>query len=264
MPGISAVVPTYNADWRLERCLESARYADEIVIVDMCSTNDTVARARRYTDRIFVRGGGGDINANINFGFAEARHEYLHLVPQDHVIPDELASELRRIAGEGQADVVEFAQRTFKFGREIRFGGADDRWVKFFARKGALIVPEGSLHAPIETAPGAQVVRARAEVLHNSDVTISNWLAKQNRFTDLDTGRHGGERLGGLGPAKMTAHMARIFFNLYVRRQGYRDGVHGYLLAMFSAFYALTEQAKLFERSWSWDDVPAPLRPPGV
>lgn len=266
MPGISVVSPTYNADWRLERCLQSARYADEIIAVDMCSPNDTAARVRAFTDRIFVRDGGGDINANINFGIAQARHDYIHIVPQDHVIPDDLAAELRQIAAEGNADVVEFEQRTFKFGREIKHGGADERWVRFFARKGKLTFPEGGLHQGPTSAPDARVVRARAAVLHNSDVRISDWLAKQNRFTDLDVGKlgfaHADDLLRPFGPARLTLRMARTFLNLYVKRQGRRDGVHGYLLAMFSAFYHLAEQAKLYEKHQSWDDVPEALRPP--
>jgi glycosyltransferase involved in cell wall biosynthesis len=266
--GISAVVPTYNADWRLERCLESLRYADELVIVDMCSTNDTAARARTFTDRVYVRDGGGDINANINFGLSQARHEYIHLAPQDHVISPELAAELRQIAAAGSADVVELEQRNFKFGREILFGGATDRWVRAFGRKEALRAPEGRLHEPLALAPNARVVRARARVLHNSDVSISDWLTKQNRFTDLDVSRlgfsHHADIMKPLGAARVSLRMARIFFNLYVKRHGYRDGLHGYLLAMFAAFYNLTEQAKLFERHWSWDDLPAEIRPPAA
>jgi glycosyltransferase involved in cell wall biosynthesis len=260
------VVPTYNADWRLERCLSSLGYADEIVIVDMCSTNDTVARARAFTDRIFVRDGNGDINGNINFGFAQARHEYLHLAPQDHVIPGDLATELRAFANEGTADVVEFEQRTFKFGREIRYGSADERFVMFFARKGSLTLPEGALHKGPQPAAGAKIARARASVLHNSDVRISDWLAKQNRFTDIDVGKLGFAHFDDLGQrfgqARLTLRMARTFVNLYFRRHGHRDGAHGYLLAMFSSFYQLVEQAKVLEQHWSWRDVPSELTPP--
>jgi glycosyltransferase involved in cell wall biosynthesis len=260
------VVPTYNADWRLERCLRSLRHADEIIVVDMCSTNDTVARARAFTDRVFVRDGGGDVHNNTNFGVAQARHEYIQLAPYDHVFPVELSAELRQIADEGSADVVEYEQRTFKFGREILHGAADERVIRSFGRKEALRPPEGALHVSTQAAAGARVIRARNHVLHNSDVKIADWLTKQNRFTEIDVHRlgfhHHDDLMRRFGRTRLTLRMARTFFNLYVKRRGHRDGVHGYLLAAFSAFYDLTEQAKLFERTWSWQDVPAELRPP--
>ena len=266
MPKITAVIPTYNADWRLERCLRSLRYADEIIAVDMCSTNDTAERARALADQLFVRDGGGDIHANVNFGISKAQHEYIHLAAQDHVVPPALAAELRQFATQGEVDVVEFEQRTFKFGREILFGAAEERWLPTFARKGSLLPEEGALHRGFQFAPGVRKVRARAHVLHNSDVKISDWLTKQNRFTDLDVERlnftHFNDLTRSFGPARLTLRMIRTFVNLYIKRHGYRDGVHGYLLAMFSAFYNLTEQAKLFERQWDWSDVPPELRPP--
>lgn len=265
-PLISAVVVTYNADWRLERCLESLRYADELIVVDMCSSDDTVTRARRYTDRVFVRDGGGDINGNANFGIAQARGTYIHVAAQDHVIPPTLAAELRAFADADQVDVVIIEQRTFKFGKELRHGAADERATPFFYRKGKVVIPAGALHRWPSICDGARVATASHALLHNSDVTISDWITKLNRFTDLDVQRlgfaHHGDILRPFGCARVALRMAHMFWNLYFRRRGYRDGEHGFLLAMFLAFYHLTEEAKLFEQHWDGTLVPEELRAP--
>jgi glycosyltransferase involved in cell wall biosynthesis len=264
-PAISAVVPTFNADWRLERTLESLRFVDELIVVDMCSTNDTVARCRAFTQNIHVREGGGDINANVNFGISRTAHDTVMQVAQDHVVPGALADEVRTFARSQEGDILLAEQRNFKFGREILFGAASERAIPVAFKKGSWKNVEGSLHAGGTHAKDVRRVMAVNPILHNSDVSFSGMVAKFNRFTDLDAKlgyvRHG-DSLKPWPAYRVTTRMFRIFFNLYVRRRGYRDGMHGYILAMMSAFYTFLEEAKLFESKVDWSGLPREVRPP--
>ena len=76
MPGITATLITLNESANLAAALESVRWADEIIVVDAESTDDTVAIARRYTDRVFVRPWPGYIEQK-NFAAAQASHDWI-------------------------------------------------------------------------------------------------------------------------------------------------------------------------------------------
>ena len=102
MPGITATIITLNESARLAAALESVRWADEVIVVDAESSDDTVAIARRYTDRVFVRPWPGYIEQK-NFAASQAGHDSISSLDADERVTPALAGEIRERLAEGPA-----------------------------------------------------------------------------------------------------------------------------------------------------------------
>ena len=93
---VSVVVVSFNTRDKLVRCLSCIEPEHEIIVVDSQSTDDTVAIARRYTDKVIVRPWPGYI-AQKNFAAEQASHDWIFSLDADERIPEALASEIRAL-----------------------------------------------------------------------------------------------------------------------------------------------------------------------
>ena len=117
---VTATVITFNEAANIKAALESLSWADEIVVVDSESTDDTVAIARRFTDRVIVRPWPGYVEQK-NFAAAQASHDWIFSLDADERVSRELARELTALIKRGPAVAGYRVPRvTFHLGRWIR------------------------------------------------------------------------------------------------------------------------------------------------
>jgi glycosyltransferase involved in cell wall biosynthesis len=102
---VTATVITFNEAANIEAALDSLSFADEIIVVDSESTDDTVALARRFTDRVFVRSWPGYI-AQKNFAAEQAAHDWIVSLDADERVSPPLADEIRGLLAEGSQPAV--------------------------------------------------------------------------------------------------------------------------------------------------------------
>src|SRR2546428_5190267 len=118
---LSVVVITKNEERNIGVCLESVRWADEIIVVDAESTDRTIAIAREYTEKVFVRPWPG-FGPQKNFGVEQACTDWVLIVDADERVSQELAGEIRRVlAHRSVQDPVAFQvpRRNFYYGRWV-------------------------------------------------------------------------------------------------------------------------------------------------
>ena len=94
---ISVVVNTKNEGRTLDRCLASAAWADEIVVLDMSSDDETVAVARKYTEKVFSCPDFGYVEPARNLAISHATGDWVFLLDADEVVPARLAAGIRKI-----------------------------------------------------------------------------------------------------------------------------------------------------------------------
>ena len=117
---VTATVITFNESANIKAALESLSWADEIVVVDSESTDDTVAIARRFTDRVIVRPWPGYVEQK-NFAAAQASHDWIFSLDADERVTPELAGELTALIKRGPAVAgYRLPRVTFHLGRWIR------------------------------------------------------------------------------------------------------------------------------------------------
>lgn len=252
MPRLSVVIPTYNVAGIVGRCLDSLAFADEVVVVDMFSTDETEAVCRRYPNVRFLQN-QDYIFANVNLGIDQASGDWLMRHDSDEVITPELRDEIRDVLsrdGDGY-DGFYIAEQTYVFGRWIPLNGEPGKGgrEKLFRR--------GHLRYPVEREHEAPIVSGRwgylkSAYLHYSHPSISGWVAKMNYYTDRDAERSQPPDPKLFRPHRFITYPLQVFRYHYFAVGLRRHGRHGLILALLMAVYAFVERAKLWER-WRQD-----------
>ncbi|HEX8422020.1 MAG TPA: glycosyltransferase family 2 protein, partial [Pyrinomonadaceae bacterium] len=99
---VSVVVNTKNEEQSLDRCLRSVAWADEIIVLDMNSDDETVAIARRHTDKVFSCPDFGYVEPARNLAISHATGDWVLVLDADEIVPPRLAANIRKIIAESE------------------------------------------------------------------------------------------------------------------------------------------------------------------
>ena len=241
---LSAVVVARNEEAQLASCLETLRFADEIVVVLDRSTDRSAEIARGFGARL-VEGAWEREGPRRNASLDACRGAWVLEIDADERVPPALAAAIRAAIAAPAEDIYLVPIANYVGGHLVRHGwgaynGVAAKPILF--RAGAKRWGEGRVHPKIILAGP----RARLEQTldHLVDRDLSDMFQRLNRYTDL-AALDAIER--GQMPSLKSA-LRRIFsrgWKSYVARQGYREGAWGVSLATFSALYSLLTELKL-------------------
>jgi len=238
---LSVVLLVRNEEQNVRRALESVKWADEIVVVDDYSTDRTVDICREYTDRIFQRR-LDDFDRQRNFGLAQATGEWILSLDADEEVTPELAAEIQAvIATNPPQDVFAIPFRDLIFGRWQQGGGWSRPNRRLYRRHCRWTE---SVHERVQAMPAEGQLQHC--IRHYSHRSISGFLQKMDRYTTQEAQAcyARGKRTS---PLRLLLSPLRDFFIRYWRWGGYRDGMHGLVLAVLMAFYVFLVRAKVWE-----------------
>lgn len=247
MATLTVIVLTLNEERNIAECLETVRWADQIILVDSGSTDRTVELAGRYTSRILTvawRGYGAARNA----GLDHSEGDWILWLDADERVPPELAAEIRGILASDTGAVAGFqvARRAYFCGKWIRHCGWYPSRVTRLFRKGTGRFSETNVHEQLVLGGAVRVLQH--DLLHFTDPDLRHYFGKFNTYTSLAA--------QDMRAAGRKFHMADIilrpafqFLKMYVVRLGFLDGIHGFILCVASSAYVFTKYAKLWELS---------------
>lgn len=236
---LSALVVAHNEEAQIAACLDTLRFADEIVVVlDKC-TDRTREIAARYTDKLLE--GSWDIEGERrNLGIAACTGDWILEVDADERVQPDLCREILR--------VIETAPKPAYFlvpydnyvgSRLVRYGwGASwgvSATVRLFS-KGAKSWGMTKIHPPV-TLTG-QKLWLKTPMVHYVDRDISDMIKRLDRYT---TARAADLRASGdIGtfPDNLRRIFSR-FLKCYIGRKGYKEGQLGFLIALFAGLFPI-------------------------
>lgn len=243
---LSVVVITYNEEENIERCLKSiVSIADEILVVDSFSTDNTVAIARSMGARVIQNPFKGFIQQRA-FAVKNAKYDHLLALDADEVVSAELLESLTATKHNWTCDCY-FNNRLNKFGqRWIRHGAwYPDRKMRFFDRRK---VTFGGLEPHDEIVPveGASTGFLKGDLQHIMHENIFERIQKINEFSTVAARSLHKKGVKGTYFRLLYKPFAR-FWGDYLFKWGVLDGFYGFFLACASAHYAFYREAKLIE-----------------
>lgn len=241
---ISVCILTFNNDRTIERCLASLQWADEVVIVDSYSTDDTLEICRRYTDQIYQRKWTSHQD-QYRYAADLTSNRWVMFVDADEEVPPELAQEIQEElkANNGQWDGYISHRLTYYLGRWIKYGGwYPDYEIRVYDRnKGRW---EGGLHAKV-TVDG-KLKTLRNCYRHYTYKDISDQMQTIDRYSQVAA-----EDMLLEGKRFSLAHMLLNplfrFLKEYVFKRGFLDGIPGLIIVVSTMFYVFIKHAKLWE-----------------
>ncbi len=242
---VSLYIIAYNEAHSLRALLPTVLWADEVVVVDSFSTDDT----KKVCGEFGVR------HVDVKFeGFGKLRNSALKLLRHDWVVSidsderctPELATEIRRTLAAGpQFGAYHVPRKSHFLGRLMRHCGwyPDYRQPQLFNRK-KMQYAEDLVHESFKL--DGKLGYLKEHVLQFPWATIEIAAAKLQRYSTLMAQRyHADGKRAGL--TRLLFSPVAMFLKVYVIKQGWRDGRHGFILATLYAYYTFLKYAKLWE-----------------
>ena len=228
------IIIALNQESHIIPCLETVRWADEIVLVDSGSTDRTLELARGFTDRIFTIEWPG-FGAAKNFALDQARGDWVLSLDTDERVPAALREEILTAVREGGPYAgYRIPRKNYFGGRWIkRLGWYPDYTLRLF-RRGQGRFRERAVHEEVVVNGPVGVLQTPLE--HYSYASVSDYILRQERYARLAAAemlREGRRPVAGELFWRPVSH----FFKLYVLRLGFLEGRLGYTLAVLSSLY---------------------------
>jgi glycosyltransferase involved in cell wall biosynthesis len=244
VPKLSVTVITRDEAADIAAALESVAWADEIVVVDSGSTDETIAIARRYTDCVVVREWPG-YGAQKNIAATLATHDWILSIDADERVTPALGQEIRALlATDPQHAAYRLPRVTWHLGRWVRTTDwYPDPQLRLYRRDRARWISP-LVHESV-TVDGS-VGRLAHELQHYAYRDVADHLNTIDRYTTLSARQmHANGQSAGL--AHLVAHPPLAFLRNYIARRGFLDGTAGFIISSMNAYYVFLKFAKLWE-----------------
>lgn len=274
MVKLSVVISAFNEENKIEECLESVQWADEIVVIDNGSTDKTGDIARKYTKYVFhQKNDPANIDLQKNFGIEKAKGEWVLILDADERVTPELKEEIKKILDNKQ-DITLSSPETLRqsSGQELRTPRNDHivgywmprkniifgKWIEHSGwypdytlrlfRKGKGKFVNSHYHEPLQV--DGQTEELKEHLVHNNYESVSQFFHRNiERYApnDAETMRKKGYTFHWTDAIRFPLHE---FLSRYFAREGYKDGFHGLILAFmmavshFAVFCYLWEKEK--------------------
>jgi glycosyltransferase involved in cell wall biosynthesis len=245
VPGVSVTIITRNESANIDACLAAVAWADDVLVVDSHSTDDTVERAKSRGARVILRDWPGSYADQKNFAAAQSRHDWILSVDADERVTPALAAEVRAVVASG-ADIAGYRlpRVTWHLGRWIRTTDwYPDYQLRLYDRRRATWPPR-LVHESVRV--NGPIAYLKSDLEHYAYRDITHHHEVMNHYTTLAAQqmREQGRRAGLL---HVVIHPAAAFLRNYVLKRGFMDGMPGFIISVMNAQYVFLKFAKLWE-----------------
>ena len=240
---LSVVIASFNEAGNIRDCLASAAWADECLVIDSGSSDDTVALARAAGARVICTDWPG-YGPQQNRAIDAASGDWIYSLDADERITPALAAEIRAVLAAPAYAVYKVPRRSLLVTRFMRHSGWWPDYTKRLFRRGSARFTDHEIHAHLATHEA--IGQLQNPMLHYSYRRLDQLLEKINRYSagsarDL----HARGRKGSLGGA--IRHGLWAFLRTYFIKLGVLDGAMGFVLAVANAESAYYKHLKLAE-----------------
>ncbi len=232
MKKLSIVILTYNSQKYLKEVLSSITFADEVLIIDSGSSDNTISIAKDMGARVIYQEWLGFAKQK-QYGVDLANNDWVFILDSDEVISKPLKDEIVKELQNPNFNAYRVPRLNYFFKKPIYYGGLyPDMNIRLFNRTKAHF-NEKEVHESIVT--NEPIGEFNNYMIHYAYDSIEKFIDKQNRYSTLGAKAN---------PIKAIISPIWTFFRMYIIKQGFRDGWHGYIIAKLYSQYTFWKYVK--------------------
>ncbi len=248
---LSVVINTKNAvssnfDHKFADTLKSVKFADEIIVVDMQSSDETIKVAKKYTDRIFAFADVGLVEPARNFAISKATQEWVLIVDADEIISPTLRKRIQAlVGGDATADAYFLPRKNIVFKRWYEHAGWwPDYQLRLFRKD--VVTWSDRIHSQPRIKGTADYLAKREDyaIIHYNYQTVEQYIERLNRYTSHEARQR--EQKNITGGTIIESFNAEAMSRLFLHR-GVDAGTHGVGISLLQAFYEVAVVLKQWE-----------------
>lgn len=246
---ISVVITSYNEAEKLNKCLESIKnFADEIIVLDLGSTDNTESICKKFNAKIFKHKLVPFVEFVRNVAISKASGDWILVLDPDEIIQKELKDKLKDITKQKGYIAVNIPRKNIFFGRWIKHTNWwPDYHVRFF-KKGKV---EWTNKIHIYPEVDGEILKLPADediaILHYGYGSIKQFIDRQNRYSEIEAEQRfkEGVRFSWIN---FFWWPTREFLVRFIKHMGFMDGFYGFALTFLMMVYKLEILIKLWEK----------------
>ncbi len=230
---LSIVILTKNSQKYLKEVLKSASFADETVVVDNGSTDNTLKIAKEFDTKIVIQNKWLGFGSQKQLGIDNTNNSWVFILDSDEIITKKLQQEILSTIQNPKFDGYKVARLNYFFGKPLRYGGLyPDYTVRLFNKNRAYMSSD-RVHERVIVK--GDIYKLKNHMIHYAYDSVEQFISKQNHYSTL-----------GAKPNKIKAIFNPLwsFIRMYIIKLGFLDGWHGYIVARLYAQYTLWKYIK--------------------
>lgn len=238
---ISVIIITKNEEQNIIDCLNSVKWADEIIIVDAESTDATAELSKNFTDRIFFRKWNG-YSEQKNYALTLARNDWVLSLDADERVTDELKNEIL-FSDLSIADGYKIPRANYFLGKLIRgCGWSHDYQIRLF-KKSKTKVTDRRVHEGFIV--DGKISELKSSMLHYSYRNFHDAMGKINNYSTLEAQeKYRRKKVNGF---TILLNPFIAFVQFFIFRKGFIDGTYGLLVSIMHAMTKMMMYIKMWE-----------------
>lgn len=249
MAKISAVINTYNEEKRILRALSSLKgFANEIIVVDMMSSDSTRDIAKKFGAKVFKHKKISFVEPARNFAISKAKYDWVFVLDADEELPDSLKSYLKNEIKSPRASYYRLPRKNIIFSKWMKHTGWwPDYNIRFF-KKGCVTWNQIIHSVPMTTGVGLDLdAKEDYAIKHKAYSSVEEYVLRMNRYTTVQAKEINKKNLDFNWTFLITKPVSE-FLRRYFSDEGFKDGVHGLALSLLQSFSELVVYIKLWQK----------------
>lgn len=243
MPTLTIMVLTHNESEIIARCLSRLAWADDLLVVDSFSTDNTRELAEAAGARVLTHA-FRNFSEQCNWGLAQARGDWILQIDADEMVTPELRdSVLATLSAGPEIDIFSLQRDSYVFGRLMRSSSWSGEWIPRLFRRGAVTFA-GEVHQDPQVN-GRPVGKLDGKLIHYTYRSTAKYFEKFQLYSTLWAEKaHANGRRTNI--AKAVCGSGWRFFHNYFIRGEIRDGKVGFVIAVLGAMHTFIRHIKLW------------------
>ncbi len=246
---VSAVINTWNEEKNIKRCINSLTFwVDEIIVVDMNSSDATREIAQKLGARIYIHPPTGFVEPARNFAIEKANSEWIFVIDADEEVYEPLASKIQTLTSPNHGkSFFRIPRKNIIFGKWIKHA----RWwpdlqIRLF-KKGKVTWLNEIHSIPVTEGEGIDIdIKEENAIVHHNYSSISQFITRMDRYTTIQVKELISQDYN-FKISDLFKRPASEFISRYLAEEGYKEGLHGFTVCILQAISEFILYLKLWE-----------------